>query len=48
MIVAKNSTSTFSNLPPVKSNIFGTVEARNVFGSGGRSIQVESKIGMFL
>ena len=47
-IFTKNSTSTFSDLPPVSSNIIGSVEARNVFGSGGRSIQVESKIGMLL
>jgi len=47
-IFTKNSTSTFSDLPPVSSNIIGSIQAKNVFGSGGRSIQVESKIGMFL
>ena len=47
-MVTESRMITFSDLPPVNSNIFGIVAARNVFGSGEHSIQAEGEIGMFL
>ena len=48
MMITEGSTVTFRGLPPVDSNIFATVAASNVFGTGANSIQFETEISKLL